>query len=452
MILELKSFVVGRARVRARVRARGRALLSAGVLSVAAAVGACTEKLDGGAACGAASALCPGQAVEVRDTIINPTLEFDSTYSGFPSRGAEFFLPLVSVGDTLQTAVIVRYDSLVTFYLPPLDTARPIIYLDSSRIRMRIDLTRSQVPDSVKIDIYDVDHGGTDDTASAPVLARFKPQYRIGGGTFAKARIVDSLSVPVSDSAILKHVLDTMPVTRARLRIGIVVSGIGPIVFRTGSVESGAPINILYRPSKDTSARALTIAPASAGPLDRDDIKRDLMDYMLLLKNTTPKLAGVMTLGGIPGQRVYMRFNLPRRLTDSTTIIRATLRLTQRPFPFGGAKDTVVIHPHIVLASANIADNRRASTLIGLSGLVVTDSLLVIPRDSGQKTIELYALVRQWGLQSVLPNAPPRAVVLTAANEGGLPMQAAFYSATASAALRPSMRITYIPRIQFGVP
>lgn len=444
MILDLKFLAIR--------GARPRAVASALALLIAAAVGACTEKLDGGVSCGAAAALCPGQSVEIRDTVINPTLEFDSTYGGFPSRGAEFFLPLVSVGDTLQTAVMVRYDSLSTFYLPALDTARPIIYVDSSRIRLKIDLTRSQVPDSVRIDVYDVDNGGTDDTASAPVLARFKPQYRIGGGKFAKAQIIDSLYVSVSDSAVLAHVQDTTSVTRARLRIGIVVSGAGPVVFRTGSVESGSPINLFYRPAKDTAARALAVAPASAGPLDREDIKRDLMDYMLLLKNTTPKLAGVMTLGGIPGQRVYMRFNLPRNLTDSTTIIRATLRLTQKPFPFGGPTDTVVIHPHVVLASANIADNRRASTLIALTGLVITDSLSVIPRDSGVKTLELFALVRQWGLQSSLTNAPPRAVVLTAANEGGLPTQAAFYSTTAALALRPSMRITYIPKVRFGVP
>lgn len=429
-----------------------RAWLPAVALAFAAFVGACTEKLDSGATCGAAAALCPGQNVEIRDTVISPALEFDSTYVGFPTRGTEFFLPLVAVGDTVQTAVVVRYDSLTTIYLPALDTARPITYVDSARIRIKIDLTNSTLPDSVRIDLYDVDHGTADDTASAPVLARLKPQYRIGGGTFAKAKIADSLYVSLSDSALLARIRDTMPVTKARLRLGITVSGKGPVVFRTGSVESAAPIILFFRPRNDTSARALSIAPASAGPADRVDIRRDLMDYMLIVKNTSPTIPGTMALGGLPGQRVYMRFNLPRRLTDSTTIIRATLRLTQRPYPFGGAADTVVIHPHVVLASANVADNRRASTLIGLSGLIISDSLVVIPRDSGQRTIELYALVREWGLQASLVNAPARAVVLTAANEGGLPRQATFYSTTANAALRPSVRITYIPKIKFGIP
>ena len=54
--------------------------------------------------------------------------------------------------------------------------------------------------------------------------------------------------------------------------------------------------------------------------------------------------------------------------------------------------------------------------------------------------------------QSPLANAPPRAVVLTTGFEGTLPRIAAFYSFTASPALRPTMRITYIPKIGFGVP
>jgi hypothetical protein len=348
--------------------------------------------------------------------------------------------------------VVVRFDTLNTFYLPPADTAKLIAYVDSARIRLMIDLSRASVPDSVKIDLYDVDAGSADDTASAPVLARIKPQFRIGGGTFAKAQIVDSLFVPLIDSVVLARIQDTMPVTKARMRVAIRATATGPVNFRVGSVEGGAPAVLRFRPANDTSIRALSVAPASAGPTDRPDVRRDLLDYMLVEKNTLPTIPGAMMIGGVPGRRVYLRFNLPKGITDSTTIIRATLRLTQAPYPFGDATDSVVIHPHIVLASNFVTDNRRSSTLIGVTGLVITDSLIVFPRESGQRTIELYALVRQWAAQSPLPNAPPRAVVLTTAFEGTLPRIAAFYSSTASAALRPTMRITYIPKIGFGVP
>ena len=96
-------------------------------LAFAAVAGACTETIDDGAACSAAAALCPGQEVEIRDTIISPVLEWDSTFVGFPTRGNEFLLPLIAAGDTVKTNAIVRFDSLTTFYLPPLDTANLLI-------------------------------------------------------------------------------------------------------------------------------------------------------------------------------------------------------------------------------------------------------------------------------------------------------------------------------------
>jgi hypothetical protein len=83
---------------------------------------------------------------------------------------------------------------------------------------------------------------------------------------------------------------------------------------------------------------------------------------------------------------------------------------------------------------------------------VVTDSLSVVPRDSGVRSLELYQLVRAWGSQATQTNAPARALVLSASNEGTLPRQVVFFSTTASAAVRPVMRITYIPKIAFGVP
>lgn len=422
-------------------------------LAVAAVAGACSETIDGGAACSVANALCPGQEVAIRDTVISPVLEWDSTYVGFPTRGNEFLIPLIAAGDTVKANAIVRFDSLTTFYLPPLDTARTIVKVDSSRLRLTLELTRSRIPDSVRVDVYDVDHGGADDTASAPVLARFVPRYRIGGKTFAKADIVDSLYVPLSDSAVLVHVRDTTAVTKARMRVGIGITGIGgPAWFRIGTVESGAPTVLRYRPATDSGVVATTVNAASTGPSDRPDIKRDLMDYALLARSTLPDKPGTMSLGGMPGRRVYMRFNVPRRITDSTTVVRATLRMTQLPYPFGGVADTVFIHPHIVLASANVTDARRASTLIGLTGLVVTDSLTLTPRDSGQRSLELYPLVRAWAAQASLASPPVRALVLTASYEGTLPAIVTFSGMTGPAALRPSMRITYIPKVQFGVP
>jgi hypothetical protein len=105
-----------------------------------------------------------------------------------------------------------------------------------------------------------------------------------------------------------------------------------------------------------------------------------------------------------------------------------------------------------VLANPQVTDLRRAANILSAPGLLVLDSLLVTPLDSGVRTIDMYSLLRAWGTQVALINAPPHAIVLRASPESVSPMEARFFSTTAAPALRPTMRISYIPKTQFGIP
>lgn len=431
-----------------------RSLAPAALLAAAALAGACRESLDGGAGCAGAAALCPGQTLTIHDTLIDPALVFDSTYEGFPTRGAELEIPLATRGDTIETVAVVRFDTLATFYIPPGDTSRVITRVDSSRVRLILGLTGARLPDSVRFELYDVDVADTTvaDTAWASQLALFRADRRIGGATFAKANVKDTTFLPISDSVVLAKITDSAA-WNGHLRIGIRVDGTGPVSLRLRTVESGAPAQLSYRPNLDTAARSLlTNDLASATPSGRADLRRDLLDYGLVVRNTIPDFPLTMSVGGVPGRRAYLRFNLPRRLTDSTTVIRATLRLTQRPVPVGDRSDTLTVFANVVLASSHVTDNRRAASLLAVTGLLVTDSLQVVPRDSGQRVLEMFDLVRAWGAQGSLADPPPRAVVLRTFPEGALPLQAAFWSSTAAPGLRPSLRLTYIPRTTFGIP
>lgn len=436
---------------------RHRGAISACVLAVAAFSGACRERLDTGPNCVVAPNLCPGQGVDIRDTIIDPVLAFDSTFAGFPIQGTEYYIPLINYGDSIETVAIARFDSLITRFIPPLDTAQSVLYTDSVSVRMAVELTRSNVPDSVRIDLYDVGDTSLDpsfvDTVPAMLRSRFIPSRIIGGRTFSKVELVDSISVPVSDSAMFAHVADTTH-GWPRLRLGVRVRGIGgPVAFRIGSEESGSPMVLRYRPKPDTAVHLQEVTPASSDPLDRVDVQKDLRDFTLVLRSQLPEpAADIIQLGGVPGRRAYLRFDIPRRLTDSSTVIRATLRLTQVPYPFGGPLDTVTIHTHVVLANSEVTDLRRAATILADAGLVVADSLAVLPGGSGVRQIEMYPLIRGWAAQAGQTNAPPRAVVLTASNEGTLARIVRFYSTAAGAGRRPTMRLTYIPNAGFGTP
>jgi hypothetical protein len=58
-------------------------------------------------------------------------------------------------------------------------------------------------------------------------------------------------------------------------------------------------------------------------------------------------------------------------------------------------------------------------------------------------------LVRAW---RSLPSNTPRALVLRAALEGAQAAEVRFYSIEAPAGLRPRLRLSYVPRTNFGLP
>ena len=112
----------------------------------------------------------------------------------------------------------------------------------------------------------------------------------------------------------------------------------------------------------------------------------------------------------------------------------------------------MTVWAQLVIASPLVTDLRVATDLLASPGLYVSDSLLIVPRDSGLKLIEMNGIVRAWAAQSKLTAPPPRAVVLRMSPEGVLPGEVRFYSTRGPANMRPRLRVSYVPRVTFGVP
>jgi hypothetical protein len=423
-----------------------RRLLSVLAVLLAAGAGACAESLDGGAAC---PKLCPSQTLAITDTLINPVLVFDSTFNGYPEIGLEDEMLLATRGDTLEVRGVIRFDTIPTTITPANDTTQTIATVDSAFLRVVLDTGRARLPATIRFELYDVDDPTETDTLSSPVNARFTPDRRIGGITVARAFLPDTLNIPVSDSAVLAKIH-----LNGRMRIGLRIDGSGPVWLRVGTTANALPATLLYKGSPDTSVAKISVSPISNFPQGtlEQGVRTSLTNYTLLAKNSIPQFTNTMNVGGNPGRRAYLRFNIPSHIVDSSTIVRATLILTQRPIPYGDLRDTMTIQAQVVLAGPQVTDLRRAADIISAPGLDVSDSLLISPRDSGQKQINMFLLLRSWRNQDALLYPPPRAIVLRASPENVLPFEASFFNSTAPAALRPQMRISYVPSITFGIP
>ncbi|HKT09823.1 MAG TPA: hypothetical protein VJR24_18120 [Gemmatimonadaceae bacterium] len=440
-------------------RKPGRTLLFLSVLvGIATVVGACQENLAGGAAC---PSLCP-DTLTVKDIVLSGTDAFDTMTNvvGIPPLGTEQQLLVanyVQGGDSVQTAAIVRFDSLIRI-LPDTDTLaapKPITRVDSSGIKFTViaptDSTRDTilVPDTVTFQVFDVDANAADlDTAAVhaqlanpPIASRAVPRDSVKG----------AISIRLDTGWVAEHVRDGK-----RIRLGIRIQTKKSTQLRIGSSDGGLPATLFYFGFSDTTKaftqRNVNTHTAGAPPFS------SLADYDLVLKGTPPPAPGILAAGGIPGYRIYMRFGVPSALIDSSaTIVRANLILQQiANVDFGTADtaDTVLLQTGVVQASPGVT-NIAAATVLAASpsslGITGVPTINFHPDVARPDTIPLVGVFTLWRRQGPLHSQ--RAIVLESTGEGFEPRQYLFYSsAAADSTLRPRIEISYIPRSGFGLP
>ncbi len=419
-------------------------------LPLAAVVGACAEDIDTGATC---PLLCPGQNVVLIDTVIEPAYTFDSTFVGFPLQGLDASILLTSWPDTLDVRGVVRFDTLVRKYIPVGgDTLVTITHVDSAFLTLRITRTGLPLPFRFGIEAYDVFDSTVADTAPAGLLPHYDdPTRLLGAISFDSTTFTDSARIRIPlDTAKLREILAT---PERRLHVGLRLQSSNPVAMLvTPYLPGGDGPRLEYRVDPDTAvAKVSALQPSSTTPRSPGLVAGDFVDFQLVASAPDHRVPGTFVAGGLPGARTYLRFDLPRWLTDSVGVIRARLELVQDPVYGPASTDTMTLVTHLVVAGHELTDLRRAATLL-TSGGIYANTLRMLPSDSGVRAIEMNTLVRLWATtngQKPLPSA----IVLRSNNEGTSAVSARFFSRTAAdPTLRPRLRVTYTPGTVFGRP
>jgi hypothetical protein len=432
------------------------------------ALAACNEDLAG--AC-ASPSLCPGQQLEVHDTVLVASEVIDSTVvvNGMPPLGTETGLLVArygdAAGDSVVSGAVIRFDSLRRLF-PQTDTTKPalpVVSISSASLQFTSTPDTSLIRDSVRFEVIDVDANVPDlDTAAIHQLFVTRPAL---GTLNVKS---DSLSiqhiVPLDTTFVRQHV-----VTGARIRLGVRVFSYGH--------DSTASVAIALTPITSTSIATgqtgstlvyeghaavadtvdslgftnFAISKSSGGP----EFKY-LANYQLVLKGSPPPPSGVVPVGGLPSSRIYMRFNLPSVLIDSsTTIVRAALILHQRGDSTFFQPDSISLTPRVVIASPVVTDVSKAVLLLADVTTIPLLSVRVNPFETRSDTVALVSraasIVSLWRLEG--PTQMQRAIVLQSSSEGHDARRFLIYSNSAPVdSLRPRLHLTYIPRSGFGLP
>jgi len=400
-------------------------------------IGSCSEKLDSSGVC---PVLCPQIGDDVQNVIIDAVV-VDTTVPALSGLGTEPGLLLASRGDSLDSRVVIRFDSLPETFVPTGGTETPITTVDSAYLRLFLDTTSIKGAEPVTIEAYDVDTTA-DDTSSAAILALFRPDRFISSQTFGRGELTDTLKYFIDNAAVLARIQSNVP-----LRIGLRAVSIGSTQMRFLSSETGFGPLLFFRATPDTTTKPLQNFPFSKTPVGQGIIATDLADYTVIAKGPPPAPPGDLSVGGLPPHRVYIRFDIPSNIIDSATVVRATLLLNQLPNSELDPTDSVAILPQVVLAGSAVTDPVRAAQIIGT---ITVDTLMLKPGGSGQVNVELARAFTLWHTQR--PDSLPRAIVLKSVFEGTSPLEIRFSSSEAVAALRPRLRISFTPKVPLGLP
>jgi hypothetical protein len=418
-------------------RLRPLALCAVGLMMI----GACREDLEGGAAC---PVLCPEQGLEVRDTVLYPVV-LDSTLAGYPLLGSEPALIVARRGDTLVTAGVTRFDTLLQRITRGDTAGRTITSIDTADLVISIGAAPI-AKDSVTIELYDVDTTVTGiDTAAVRQL--FRPDRLISSFTLDKDSLVGVRRIPVPVSFLEPKIIGA-----DRVRFGIAVRSDSSAQIQLLTAESAGAAILSYLARAPADTQTLSIVASSSVSPTPGAAATSFADYQVIVEGTFAP-PGFLAVGGVPGHRVYLRFDIPQDLIEENTIVRALLQLTQTPAGGVDGDDTVQVIPRLVRATSVLdPEPGKAALVLGDFASFPMPALGAVPTDTGVKTLQIATALAVWRLD---PDTTfTRAIVLQALDEGLAPHTALFFPGDPSVpqALRPRLQITYVPRAGFGLP
>ena len=397
----------------------------------------CSENLDSSGVC---SVLCPAVGGEIQNITLD-AIQLDTTVQALSGLGTEPGLLLANRGDTLDTRIIVRFDSLPTKFTPTSDTAQPITSVDSAYIQLHLDTLSIRGTGPVTIEAYDVDTTAND-TSTAAILALFRSDRFISSQTFARTDLKDTVNYYFSNAVLLAKIQSS-----SHLRIGLRATGSTSSQMDFISAEAGQPAVLYFRATPDTMTKPLNVSLLSKTPVDESIAATHLTDYTVIAKAPVQAPLTDLAVGGLPPTRIYVRFNIPLNIIDSSTVVRATLLLNQIPNTSIDPGDTVRLLPGLVLAGNAVKDPAKAAQI---ATDIALDTVLLTPGGSGVKSVELARAFAAWRTQS--PDTTARALVLRSLTEGSSPLEVSFSSSEAAIGLRPQLRISFTPRVPLGLP
>jgi hypothetical protein len=353
----------------------------------------------------------------------------DSSYAGYVQGGSGLSL-LVSNGlEASESRAVIRFgprpDSVEVA-----DTNRGYL-VDSVLISINL-VARDTLVDGLKVFLYRIDNTVSSGVTFADVASQL-----------VEANLIDS--VPVADtlnSGVVQLVLRGADV----LKTGLPVDSGGTLavgVAMSAAQPSGIRIGATGGSSGATFASYVTAQNVADTVTGRQQTVSRTPTFNSFVSETTPVLDTLLlNVGGEPSSRALIRFDLPERLEDSATIVRATLELLPARPLIGLPTD-----PALLVAKAVLADlGAKSPVVTEETSLISTDT--ISPGTADTVRLDVTNMVRLWQSSTERPEA----LFLSLLPEAATFMRAEFGSTRSPGVGAPRLRVTYMLSFPFEGP
>lgn len=399
---------------------------------------------------------CPGGQIVTVESLLAGAIVRDSSFGGYRQPNEALVMLAANepgvdsrpIFQMLPIATRLRRDS-------GSDTTTSAIVVDSARLKVTW-LRRDTTTRNVRLELYRLPLGL--DTAST--LAGLAPSF---GAPLRVVNLDSLLAFPGARDSVTGDSI----VSRDSLRRVIVVSVKLDSVQAPYTAADSGKVAFGVRVTADNNATlVLGTGEAVEGPqitwFNRIDSAGTLVNrpaqargapFDSFVSNVAPIAPDSnLIIGGIPANRALLRFQLPRNIRDSAQIIRATLLLVPARPPPVSTRDTVF------LRLSRLAADLGAKSPVPLD-TIVTSSPLFVPNGSDTMRIEVTTLLRFWQIDTTAATAAyaelfaldRRDTTQVFGSEGATLTTLRVFSSR-TPAFRPALRLTYVPRIKFGVP
>lgn len=403
-----------------------RARLLVAATALLAAVG-CQEDLVAPAN-GTCPDFCPPEQLELVDTLLLDNVLSDSAFSGYvqpyDATSLQVYRDSTLAGETGSRAVVVFRSFSDSLLIASADTTRGVVLgTDSFVVVLPV---RGRNPAFTGLEV--VLHRIPVVTDSTTTFGQLDP-YFTDSTLLAVVPIPDTL---VSDT--LPVVLDSLAFPAFgpdgnRAAIGVALrSPSGYVRLGSDDNQDGARLTRYVR--VDSAGVAVARFEGRVPAFDS-----------FLAPPPPPPTPDERDVGGTPASRTMMRFDLPRRIADSSTVVRATLVLVPTGPVLGAPGDSLA-----VIVQGLAADVGAKSPLQGIpSDSVALRVAFLTPGSADTVRLDVTDLVIGWTRDTTLA----RVFAVRALPEGGSVARLRMGASTSGTA-RPQLHVTFVPPLTLG--